>query len=245
VNQHVLTLVYDFQNQYIFCHDAVLEYVLCGETSVAAHSLRARIKTLSSVNQEEGVSGYKKELKLLAKVSPSESSFTTTEASMPENLNKNRYRGNLPPDGCCVHLSPVVDKPAHFKYINACLLDAYRRRDYYITTQGPLENTVSDFWRMVWEKQCGAIVMLTSVEENGRQMSATYWPTSATLEAGFLTIKLDDETTLEEYTVRTFSIVSQASCGRQCSISRYTLIQINIVNQFIRKKKLVPSCSFT
>ena len=38
----------------------------------------------------------------------------------------------------------------------------------YITTQGPLEETVADFWRLVWEKKCQFVVMVTQLEENGR-----------------------------------------------------------------------------
>ena len=35
-------------------------------------------------------------------------------------------------------------------------------------TQGPLQNTVDDFWRMVWEHRVSAIVMLCQLEENGK-----------------------------------------------------------------------------
>ena len=35
-------------------------------------------------------------------------------------------------------------------------------------TQGPMESTVNDFWRMVWEHRVSAIVMLCSVEEKGK-----------------------------------------------------------------------------
>jgi protein tyrosine phosphatase len=31
----------------------------------------------------------------------------------------------------------------------------------YIVTQGPMENTVTEFWRMVWQEQASCIVMLT------------------------------------------------------------------------------------
>lgn len=31
----------------------------------------------------------------------------------------------------------------------------------YIVTQGPTENTVTEFWRMVWQEQASCIVMLT------------------------------------------------------------------------------------
>ena len=36
----------------------------------------------------------------------------------------------------------------------------------YIATQFPLENTMDDFWRMVWEKKSNCIVMLANLEEN-------------------------------------------------------------------------------
>ena len=43
----------------------------------------------------------------------------------------------------------------------------YKQRYAYIATQGPLENTVEDFWRMMWEHQCSCIVMLCNLEEDG------------------------------------------------------------------------------
>jgi hypothetical protein len=40
--------------------------------------------------------------------------------------------------------------------------------NHYISTQGPLPNTVADFWRMVWEQQSRIVVMLTKEIESGR-----------------------------------------------------------------------------
>ena len=44
----------------------------------------------------------------------------------------------------------------------------YKNNKAYIATQGPLQNTVEDFWRMMWEYQCGCIVMLCELEEDGQ-----------------------------------------------------------------------------
>jgi len=50
------------------------------------------------------------------------------------------------------------------------------RNPSYIVTQGPLANTVADFWQMIWEQGCVVIVMLTRLQENGRQLCHRYWP---------------------------------------------------------------------
>ena len=35
----------------------------------------------------------------------------------------------------------------------------------YIATQGPMANTVQDFWEMVWQEQSAIIVMITKLKE--------------------------------------------------------------------------------
>lgn len=47
----------------------------------------------------------------------------------------------------------------------------YRQKDSYIASQGPLQHTLEDFWRMIWEWKSCSIVMLTELEERGQVSS--------------------------------------------------------------------------
>lgn len=46
----------------------------------------------------------------------------------------------------------------------------------FIATQGPLKETVEDFWQMVYEYKCPAIVMLTRFIERNSEKCTVYFP---------------------------------------------------------------------
>lgn len=54
--------------------------------------------------------------------------------------------------------------------------------NYYIASQGPMEETVQDFWQMIWENQCKIIIQLTDLSENGVTRCAEYLPPSEVLD---------------------------------------------------------------
>ncbi|XP_009992791.1 PREDICTED: tyrosine-protein phosphatase non-receptor type 9, partial [Chaetura pelagica] len=94
----------------------------------------------------------------------------------PYNQEKNRY-GDVPClDQTRVKLAKPYSRPELTDYINASFMDGYKQRNAYIGTQGPLENTYGDFWRMVWEQNVLVIVMTTRLEEGGRRKCGQYWP---------------------------------------------------------------------
>ena len=47
-------------------------------------------------------------------------------------------------------------------------LQTYREQNSFIMTQAPLENTIEDFWRMIWHYNIGTIVMLNELKEKGQ-----------------------------------------------------------------------------
>ncbi len=61
-------------------------------------------------------------------------------------------------------------------YINGNYIRGVHNGERYIATQGPLEGTVSMFWRMVWSHSSNVIVMLTRCVEGGRSKCYQYWP---------------------------------------------------------------------
>nr|XP_039259559.1 uncharacterized protein LOC120336018 [Styela clava] len=93
-------------------------------------------------------------------------------ASRPNMMQKNRYKNILPYDSTRVVLSGEGDKD----YINASYIHGYETRNKFIASQGPLPNTVNDFWRMVIEQKCTVIVMLTGLLERGKKKCEKYWP---------------------------------------------------------------------
>ncbi|XP_068431328.1 tyrosine-protein phosphatase non-receptor type 2 [Clinocottus analis] len=126
-------------------------------------------------------------------------------AKYPENRNRNRYRDVSPFDHSRVKLESTDND-----YINASLVVMEEAQRSYILTQGPLRNTCSHFWLMIWEQKTKAIVMLNRVIEKGSEKCAQYWPTAEEREMAFrdtrLLVTLLSEDTKSYYTTRVLEL---------------------------------------
>ncbi|KAM6160871.1 receptor-type tyrosine-protein phosphatase eta [Erethizon dorsatum] len=125
-------------------------------------------------------------------------------AELAENRGKNRYNNVLPYDISRVKLS--VQAHSTDDYINANYMPGYHSKRDFIATQGPLVNTLKDFWRMVWEKNVYAIVMLTKCIEQGRTKCEEYWPSKQAQDYGDITVVMTSEIVLPEWTIRDFTV---------------------------------------
>ncbi|BET01485.1 protein-tyrosine phosphatase 10d [Nesidiocoris tenuis] len=100
---------------------------------------------------------------------------SNTFADLPCNRPKNRFTNILPYDHSRFKLQPVDDEEGS-DYINANYVPGFNSPREFIVTQGPLHSTRDDFWRMCWESNSRAIVMLTRCIEKGREKCDHYWP---------------------------------------------------------------------
>lgn len=130
--------------------------------------------------RERGLRGLGDEYDNIVK---SERSGTFLVSTNPINMRKNRYINVACYDHTRVVLEPY-DLPDGFNsndpmdYINASFVDGYRQPKGYISTQGPIESTFMDFWRMIWQTGCRVIVMVTLNVENGVLKCDKYWPSA-------------------------------------------------------------------
>uniref|UniRef100_A0A672RNR4 protein-tyrosine-phosphatase n=1 Tax=Sinocyclocheilus grahami TaxID=75366 RepID=A0A672RNR4_SINGR len=131
-------------------------------------------------------------------------SATWDAAKKEQNRTKNRYGNIIAYDHSRVILQPMEDDPSS-DYINANYIDGYQRPSHYIATQGPVHETVYDFWRMIWQEQSACIVMVTNLVEVGRVKCYKYWPDDAEVYGDFKVTFVEVEP-LAEYVVRTFTL---------------------------------------
>uniref|UniRef100_A0A452J3B8 protein-tyrosine-phosphatase n=1 Tax=Gopherus agassizii TaxID=38772 RepID=A0A452J3B8_9SAUR len=141
---------------------------------------------------------------LLQSIDPGQQ-FTWENSNLEVNKPKNRYANVIAYDHSRVILTSVDGVPGS-DYINANYIDGYRKQNAYIATQGPLPETLSDFWRMVWEQRTATIVMMTRLEEKSRVKCDQYWPGRGTETYGLIQVTLLDTVELATYTVRTFAL---------------------------------------
>ncbi|KAM8888436.1 receptor-type tyrosine-protein phosphatase C isoform 2-T2 [Synchiropus picturatus] len=103
------------------------------------------------------------------------SRYHVKEAKKTVNVPKNRYIDILPYDYNRVQLT-TGNGETGCDYINASFIDGFKELKKYIAAQGPKEETLGDFWRMIWEQKSSIIVMVTRCEEGKRPKCKQYWP---------------------------------------------------------------------
>ncbi|XP_048825709.1 tyrosine-protein phosphatase non-receptor type 5 [Brienomyrus brachyistius] len=130
------------------------------------------------------------------------------EYNIPGVVRKNRYKTILPNTHSRVCLKATDPDDFLSTYINANYMRGYGGEEKaYIATQGPTVNTISDFWRMVWQEQSPLVVMITNIEEKNEKC-AEYWPEERVTYEG-IEITVDQLIQADDYSLRIFTL----QCG--------------------------------
>ncbi|XP_075473167.1 receptor-type tyrosine-protein phosphatase C [Ascaphus truei] len=145
------------------------------------------------------------------------SKFSIKEAKKSCNQTKNRYIDILPYDDNRVILTEIHGEPGS-DYINASYVHGFKEPRKYIAAQGPKEETMNAFWRMIWEQKTTIIVMVTRCEELNRNKCAQYWPSmeEGTEIFGDLSVKISAEKIYPDYITRKLRVTNERekSSGR-------------------------------
>ncbi|KAL5291505.1 PTPN23.2 family protein [Megaselia abdita] len=132
----------------------------------------------------------------LAKSEPNRS--TSIAKLFPE---KNRSIDCIPYNNCLVRLERTTDD-----YINAAFIKNLTLGDIpsmFILGQTPLNNTVNDFWSMIWTQKCRTVVCLHTPNE----ILDMFWPTELNKERSFddfsiTLVKINDLSNCSEYNLK-------------------------------------------
>jgi len=130
--------------------------------------------------------------------------FAMTVSFRAENREKNRYIDIMPYDWSRYRFRSDSTAPhgseqtQDEEYINANYVNMNEDSRQWIAAQGPLPQTLTHFWRMIYESNCRLILMVTQTTENGRQKCARYWPATPEVVSPYNEVTLELESELDE-----------------------------------------------
>ncbi|XP_045248347.2 tyrosine-protein phosphatase non-receptor type 11-like [Macaca fascicularis] len=92
----------------------------------------------------------------------------------------------------------------------------------YTATQGCLQNTVSDFWWMVFQENSRVIIMTMKEVERGKSKRVKYWPDEYALkEYGVMPVRNIKESTTHDYTLRELKLSKVGQGNMERTVWQY------------------------
>ncbi|XP_074007393.1 receptor-type tyrosine-protein phosphatase C isoform X2 [Numenius arquata] len=213
-------LMVQVESQYILIHQALVEYNQYGETEVSLSELHSYLNNLKRKDPPSDPSLLEAEFQRL----PSYKGWRTQNTgNREENKSKNRNANIIPYDFNRVPIrhedecnkegdhdsddssDEDSDCEESSKYINASFITGYWGPKAMIATQGPLQETICDFWEMVFQRKVKVIVMLTDLKEGDQELCAQYWGEGKQTYDG-IEVQMTDVNCCPSYTIRAFDV---------------------------------------
>ena len=154
------------EDEYIFTHEALAEAIASGETNINRSYLSRYINSLqSSFTTDENSVPWQlldAQFKLATGHHAHESQYSS--ALKPCNQCKNQNFDFLPVEASRLSLLSKGGIEGS-DYINATWLHGFHYFKEFIITQHPMEQTVQDFWQLLWEQNIQTVVVLTALQQ--------------------------------------------------------------------------------
>ncbi|XP_068808216.1 receptor-type tyrosine-protein phosphatase C isoform X3 [Struthio camelus] len=259
-------LMVQVESQYILIHQALVEYNQYGETEVALSELHACLTNLKRKDPPSDPSLLEAEFQRL----PFYKGWRTQNTgNREENKSKNRNANTIPYDFNRVpirHEEEQSKESEHdsddssdgdsdcedsSRYINASFITGYWGPKAMIATQGPLQETVADFWQMVFQRKVKVIVMLTELKEGDQELCAQYWGEGKETYDG-IEVQMTDVNSCPSYTIRAFDVThlkrKETQKVYQYQYHKWSGLDIpenpkDLVNMILNLKQKVPTRS--
>ncbi|KAK0064948.1 receptor-type tyrosine-protein phosphatase alpha, partial [Biomphalaria pfeifferi] len=158
--------------QYVFVYDCLLEALICGDTTISLRAFPDVYSDLCQFDADISKTKLEEQFEILKLLSTTIERDESSTALTPENIFKNRCKNIIPANRCRPYLMTSCE--GCNDYINAVFLNSYCKKDHLLVTQMPLPNTVTDFWRLIYDHKSYCIVMLNEVERND-DTCEQYW----------------------------------------------------------------------
>ncbi|XP_039342392.1 receptor-type tyrosine-protein phosphatase C [Mauremys reevesii] len=213
-------LMVQVEAQYILIHQALVEYNQFGETEVTLSELHTYLNNLKKRDPPSDPSLLEAEFQRL----PSYRGWRTQNTgNRQENKSKNRNSKMIPYDFNRVPIKHEEEKSKESehdseessdedsdceeasRYINASFITGYWGPKEMIATQGPLPETINDFWQMIFQRKVKVIVMLTELKEGDQQLCAQYWGEGKQTYEG-IEVEMKDVNLSSSYTIHAFDV---------------------------------------
>ncbi|XP_038068717.1 receptor-type tyrosine-protein phosphatase kappa-like [Patiria miniata] len=207
--------------QYAFIYAALLEGHLSGDTRMPLRYFIERFAKLRKINPKTRRRYVEEQYKALNQITPPPDKEAYGAATLPENADKNRFEDALPLERNRPNLAYAGIGTS--SYINASFVDGFKRKEAFITTQLPLQNTMTDLWRLVYDWKCPTIVMMNGPHTFNNE-PVQYWPDSGSLVFGSLCVEMIDQSKGRIYNSTTLGVSkSDNSEGNTLTVKHFQL----------------------
>ncbi|KAB0795428.1 hypothetical protein PPYR_12267 [Photinus pyralis] len=164
----------DNVDQYKFIYDTLEEFIICGNSWFPVNELSQRLKQKSLKNPVSKMNEYQREYLLICKQTPRFSIGDCAGGHRGDNRKKNRDVLIVPPDNFRPYLTSFQGN-SFTDYINAVFVDGYTKPREYIVTEWPVKTTLGEFWSLVYDYECAAVVVLC-LPPHSSQTYPSFWP---------------------------------------------------------------------